>query len=93
MPEICGNAIAAWHIAAWRFGSRSGLLETAVIRDHHEFHVVFADDPDWQKRSGDAVLRIVFMNAGISNLSTDAANNSCRSWQRRTLCKAVVSYI
>jgi hypothetical protein len=72
-PDICGKAIAVLLIAAPTRDCENKVF-TLVKRNWHEFHVDFSDDPDWQKRGCAAALRLVFINAGISNLSTDAGN-------------------
>jgi hypothetical protein len=89
LPEIDSKAIPALHVSVREDSRSSDLFGAVVMSVQHEFHAVFGDDPDWQKGS-DGELPLVFMNAGISNLSTNAANNYCRSWQRPSLCKARV---
>jgi hypothetical protein len=71
--EFCGKAIAALLIAAPTRDCENKVF-AVVKRNWHESHADFSDDPDRQKRSCAIALRLVFINAGISNLSTDAGN-------------------
>src|SRR3984885_676269 len=63
------------------------------------FHAALneTNNTDWQKRSGDRALRETFTLAGISNLSTHAANwcshsgksPTCRADREVVLCKGL----
>jgi hypothetical protein len=73
LPEFCGKPIAPGRIAARERGCESAPL-AADAENQRELHVGLTDNTDGQKRSKNGVLRETFMIAGISNLSTNAAN-------------------
>jgi hypothetical protein len=64
LPEACVNAMAL-EFGIRKHGCDSTYL-AAAMRSQREFHVVLADDADWQERNDDVALRGTSMNSGIS---------------------------
>ena len=65
LPEVCGRSIASERNDARKLRCKNKHL-TAATGGQRVFHVVLADDTDWQKRSGNGALRETFMHTGIS---------------------------